>query len=221
MKIVSLGRSFRGAAVLLTGVVSLVLVSCSTSEQGAPETTTVTKTVETTPANLPNLDCQPPTFDLDVKWRRDYGEGIPPDPKPNQTVPPDFFEAWTLVSAKVRVTNLSPNAIFTRGITFAIEWVNETGELKSTRYQYRGLIESGVEDIPESPPIASAQERSPERVDGGDSIEFSRQYHNSNPWRLRVLLREISDHQNGPYTWVVDTDWWFADEGVRQRCGQR
>ena len=215
----------RGPGVLALSMTlllaSFVTTACQSSDRAAPEATTVTKTVETTPANLPDLDCQAPAVDLDVKWRRDYGEGIPPNPAPDQVVPREFFEVWALVSAKARVKNLSPNSIFTRGITFGAEWINEKGELQSTRYQYRGLIQSGVENVPELPPVGSTQERSPERVDGGSSIEFSREYHDSNPWNLRVRLREVSDHQNGPYTWLSDTDWWFADEAVRQRCGQR
>ncbi|MDH3013962.1 hypothetical protein [Gordonia alkanivorans] len=182
---------------------------------------TVTETVETTPANLPNLDCQAPAVDLDVKWRRDFNEeGIPPDVKPDQVIPSDFFEVWTLVSAKVHIRNLSPHEIYVRGINFAAEWVDENGDVQSTRYRYGGLVQGDVGDVPEIP-TGFGRLRKAERVDPGDSIAFSREYYARNPWHLRARLREVSDHEDGPYTWLVDTDWWFADEAVRERCQQK
>ncbi|WP_147276689.1 hypothetical protein [Tsukamurella tyrosinosolvens] len=178
----------------------------------------VTKTVTATPTDQPNLDCQAPAVTLEVTWRRDVGEGMPPTLGPKDIVPHDYAEPFSLVAATVKITNLSPNAIHTRGVIFDAEWIDGQGTVKSTRYQYSGLVQGDTGYIPAAPRTGN---RGAEQIDGGTSRELSREYRSTTPGDLRAWVRSGDSTKPGPYTWISDIDWWFTDKDVRDRCDRK
>ena len=186
-----------------------------------PEPTVVTSTVTvvetTTPARVPNLDCQAPVIrSFDVRWERRFGPGIPP---PRQGAsgpkPAGFFEVYTSNEAVVELLNVSRHRIYTRGIYYHARWHDEAGDLQMPWGRRSG--QPGY--VPEDPGILTG--RTAEYVESGDSIRFDRTYSNLR-WDSPLNADGITARTSSgpPATWIQSVDWWFAEPNVREQCGQ-
>ncbi|MGK9274414.1 hypothetical protein KXR83_25790 [Williamsia muralis] len=178
-----------------------------------------TQTVTVTEENRPNLDCQAPAINLfEVTWERKFGPGIPPALGPRDPMGFTYFAVYTPRTAEVRLLNLSPHRIDTRGINFQVSWQIPEGAIISNRYNWglpaNTLVDREFGSVP-AEPSGVTQFREAKKVDGGEIISFSRDY--SGEWDARVIGGAE------PRTWIEPDgiDWWFADKDVRQRCGQK
>lgn len=212
----------RIAGKMVVWTAAALTVGCGATDKPDAVTSTVTsvstKTVAVTPKHLPNLECRPPVVDFfKVQWDRRFGPGIPPQPKENEPQGFNYFASYAPKRAEVRLLNLSPHRIYTRGINFQVSWMAPEGEILSSRYLYslpaNSTADTDFGAVPAEPPSVM-EERDAEWVNGGDTIDFTRNY--SGEWEARVA------GGNEPNVWVEpqEIDWWFADKNVRQRCGQ-
>lgn len=216
----------RGVAGRLWKQVSLVGALIMASGCGGPaeevvvtSTVTSTQTTTVTPADWPDQDCLPPIVEsFEIDWERKFGPGIPPMPKPGESIGHNYFASYAPKKATVRLLNLSPNNIYVRGVDFQVSWMDPDREIHSTGYKY-GVPVGAIPDpyfgsIPEHRLDRLAETRSPKMVYGRDSREFSREY--SGVGDVRVA------GGGEPHSWVEPggIDWWFADPDDRQRCAQ-
>lgn len=191
----------------------------SSDDDDEAQTVTVTHTtaVTETPTWLPNLDCHPPEVtSLELTWERKFGDGIPAALPEDAATPVGYFEVWEIQRAKVGLRNLSPNRIFTRGVTFVARWLDPDKDFGFTDWHPgRGVDTDPVGDVPRNT-RSSLIDRDPDYVNPGDSIGFDRSYSNA-------LGDGISVHtyRGKPLAaWVQTIDWWFAEPDVRARCHQ-